>query len=536
MTVKSTVLHRPRKPWRLIFNWDGGRVFDMPSWVTDADEFREKAIQSFLAVGADVIPYSLNMDWMPYDSHFGQYAGQFDTDFYDVRKWAGTERGKYMIKEGRFPLTVLIEEGHKAGLDVLASFRMNDTHDLYYSPQTPLAGISPARFKLEHPELLIKDDQGWTKYCLDFAHQAVRDRRFNLIHETVERFDVDGVELDFMRNGFFFQKGSERKRSPLMTELVRRVRQMLNDYETRRNKRLHLAVHTPVTQEVSLNCGLDVVRWINEKLVDQVVADEGCTPFNIAPEDFILAAKKQSDCRIYSTCDVGLGNPERPEENKGCDSTGVPWTEEQLRGWAAFQLNAGVDGLNLFNGHFGNAGVLARVFGKNDVWEKLSASSTSDKTFVVHNRSFTANMPQKAIPQLDCLPKPLKVSSNGKAQCMDVFVTDDLVAAHDSLQSIILRMVFRQLTVEDELQIKVNNCIVAALGKRGSALTMLSELSGQPIGKEIAEYLIPVEPEALQQGRNTIKVLLRYRNPKILPPLVWKNAELRICYKGYDKG
>ncbi|MBM4092563.1 MAG: hypothetical protein FJ276_24570, partial [Planctomycetes bacterium] len=341
--------------WRLIMNWDGGPVYDMPWWETDPAEFRAKAVDRFRAIGANAVTYSMHTtDLVKFDSKHSEYLGQYDDEYTrevlkNANKKAGKERIEAGIRAQRFPLTVLVEEGHKAGMDILASFRMNDTHDLYYSFKTPDAGVPLARFKREHPELLIKDDQGWTKYCLDFAHDAVRERRFNQIAEVVERFDVDGIELDYMRNGFFFARGKERANAPLMTDLIRKLRGMLDEHGQKRGRRLCLVVHTPMTQEVALDCGLDVVDWIRKGLVDGVVADEGCTPFSVTPSDFVRAAKETGRCRVFSTLDLGFGLPDRPEPEKGCDCRGKPWTQAQLRGWAMTQREAGCDGLNFFN-------------------------------------------------------------------------------------------------------------------------------------------------------------------------------------------
>jgi len=329
---------------------------------------------------------------------------------------------------------------------------------------------------------------------------------------------------------------------------------MLDETGTRRKKQLHLAVHTPVTQEVSLNCGLDVVAWIKEGLVNQAVADEGCTPFKFTPDDFIRAARKCGSCKVYSTVDIGCAPPERLEAEKGLASPAIPWNEEQLRGWAVFQMKSGIDGLNLFNGHFEkNPDMLSRVFGNDKVWKDCFPG---DKTFVAQNIAFTLNMPRQAIPEearpklgqwptgplsaypptgnskTNYLPMNLEKAKGGQGQEMEIFVPDDLPAVHRRgiLKSVILRMVFSQLTVEDELIIKVNNRPVASIGKRGSAQKLLVKNPHQKISEGRGERLFPIKPRILKPGENVIETVLRYRNPKIAPPIIWQTAEIRIRY------
>lgn len=389
-------MNSPRKPWKLIFNWDSGNFFNMPWWVTDGEVLRERLIKPLLTAGNDAVTLAEHTTDVLYrDSNYAEYLGQYHGVFEDTKQWE-----RHLWVKNVIQMAVLPREARKVGPDVLASFRMNDTQDLYYSK--------------DHPELLIKDGRHWAGLCLDYALLPVRERRVILIRETVERFDVDGVELDSLRNGFFFSRGMEIKNSYLMTWLVERIRNILDCFGKERNKYLTLAVHVPVTQEVSINCGLNVTEWMGKGLVDVVIADEGCVPFAVAPEDFIKEASKNGSCSIYSTCDLQYGNPERPEEDRGCDSPGVSWTREQLRGWAAYQLDRGVDGLNIFNGHYDpNMGpeILGDVFSKR----VLEGMGKGDKTFVVQNRAFTANMPKDAYPHIKMLSLPITRDGSGES-------------------------------------------------------------------------------------------------------------------------
>ncbi|MBI2437974.1 MAG: hypothetical protein HYV36_04075 [Lentisphaerae bacterium] len=519
--------HRPRKPWRLIFNWDDGSFFDLPWWDTDPGRFRRGVIRPLLAIGADAVALSLfTTDEVLQDSDYANYAGQHERTYDHVAFWERDERTKRMIATRRFQLNAMVEEGHRAGLDILASFRMNDCHDTYYSPEHPLWGVPPVKFKLDHPELLIPDG-GWSRFCLDYALPAVRDRRFNLMRETVARFDVDGIELDFMRNGFFFARKKAREQAPLMTELIERLRRLLDEFGARGRKRLHLAVHVPVTQEVSLDCGLDTVGWIEAGLVDQVVADEGCVPFSVAPLDFIQAARKTGRCRVYSTADFGCAQPERPEPERGADSPGVPWTESQLRGWAAFQMAHGVDGLNIFNGHYLNGQeVMPPVFNAPNCWKNGFAGN---KAFVAHNRSLLANMPGVAYPQTPSLPVTLKT---GEPAQMEIAVTDDIASADRKrrLKAVTLRLNFLQLTVEDIIEITLNDQVVAKLGERGVAQKRLAENPSAPLSGALIERLVPLPAATIRQGNNKLTVRLVERNPRLKPPMVWKDAEIRLAY------
>ncbi|MCX6992092.1 MAG: hypothetical protein NT011_03000 [Kiritimatiellaeota bacterium] len=527
-TTEDAAMHIAK--WRVIMNWDGGPVYDMPAWMTEPGEFRTKAIDRFRAIGAAVVTYGMGCtDLVNYDSKYSECFGQYDDEYSrevlkNENKRKDKEHCDQMMREQRFPLTVLVEEGHKAGLVVLASFRMNDTHDLYYSSKTPDDGVPLARFKREHPELLIKDDQGWTKYCLDFAHAAVRERRYNQITEVVDRWLVDGVELDYMRNGFFFARGKERENAALMTDLVMRLREMLDEHGRKRGKQLYLVVHTPMTQEVSLDCGLDVEGWIRQGLVDAVVADEGCTPFSVTPSDFVRAARETGKCRVFSTIDIGLGLPERTEPEKGCNSpVSQAWTPAQLRSWAMTQREAGVDGLNIFNGHYGRTDLLlTNVFGPTKNWWDFTAK---DKTFVAQNASFCANMPRKAVPKIEMLPKNIEPA---KEQWIDVFVPAAMTSPPEkaALRATVLRLIFRNILPGDQLDVRFGDLAL------GCCIGGTPPPAGVQVSKSgnRTEVTVTVDVAKIAAGANRITVQLQRRDPAKSPPVIWNYAELQFRY------
>jgi hypothetical protein len=246
-------------------------------------------------------------------------------------------------------------------------------------------------------------------------------------------------------------------------------------------------------------------------------------PFSVVPTDFIQAAQR-TDGRIgvYSTVDF-LGTPERPEEEKGCDSPGVPWTEAQLRAWAAYQHAGGVTGLNLFNGHHQEHDwrALIAVFGQPYCWE--TAFVAGDKTFVANNQSFTANMPSVAWPALPRLPLPLTV---GKTASIGINIP--AVELNAPRATTTLRLKFGQLTVEDEILVQLNGEALGTLGKRNSAQEAMAVDAAKPLEEAIAERALPVPSAALHAGENLVQVTLVHRNPWLRPPLKWKNAELRF--------
>ena len=84
----------------------------------------------------------------------------------------------------------------------------------------------------DRPELLIGDYQGIAKRCalaFDYAHEEVPDFRRAPIREACTKYDLDGVELDFMRTFIFFKLGAERPEVVRMSEFMAQVRALLDE-------------------------------------------------------------------------------------------------------------------------------------------------------------------------------------------------------------------------------------------------------------------------------------------------------------------
>ncbi len=111
-------------------------------------------------------------------------------------------RGKnlqHLIDNHGGPMAVMTEHCHRLGMDFLPSVRMNEHYDI------DLNDPSYGKLRSEHPELTIgrgndlpEPSMEWgVGTGLDYALPEVRDYMSSIVLETVERWDVDGVELDF---------------------------------------------------------------------------------------------------------------------------------------------------------------------------------------------------------------------------------------------------------------------------------------------------------------------------------------------------
>jgi len=151
------------------------------------------------------------------------------------------------------------------GISPWISLRMNDVHcnDNLAHPFHGDLWRKPEYFRKGHP--------GYYARALDYAHPEVRDHYRALIVETLERYDVDGLELDFMREPYLFSKGEEQAGSKILTQWLRDVRQLVEKAAADRKHPIQLAVRVPADPDTTLALGLDAPTWAKEGLVELVI-------------------------------------------------------------------------------------------------------------------------------------------------------------------------------------------------------------------------------------------------------------------------
>jgi len=93
-----------------------------------------------------------------------------------------------------------------------------------------------------------------------------------LIEEVCTRYDLDGLELDFLRFDLYFRPGREHEGARLMTAFVEETRAVTREAAKRLGHPVELAVRVPTTPWIARMRGLDAVAWAKAGLVDLVIA------------------------------------------------------------------------------------------------------------------------------------------------------------------------------------------------------------------------------------------------------------------------
>jgi len=251
----------------------------------------------------------------------------------------------YMLKGGD-PVRETYEACKQIGVDFFISYRMNDAHVLE-QPSTPTIDS----FWRDNPQYRIGDFAGShplvnnKKAALlqNYLLPEIRDHYYSLLEELVQLYDLDGIELDFMRSPCFFDPSFLTKGTQVMTEFVRSIRHMLNYYGKERGKYIHLCVRVPSTIDNCNKVGLDISQWDKEGLIDMVNIS---SDFHQTMELDIKGYRSALvNTKIFGEMQFAMAS--------GITTEGFPLnrivTENIYRTTAHSFLSQGVDGLSFFN-------------------------------------------------------------------------------------------------------------------------------------------------------------------------------------------
>lgn len=208
------------------------------------------------------------------------------------------------------------------------SIRMNDGH----FPDLPKHPIH-SKFWQAHPEW-------WLQFGMDYEQPEVCENMMKLIREVCGRYDVDGIELDYLRFQMYFRPGREHEGAKIMTAFVKDVRKLTNAASKRVGHPVKLAVRVPTTPWIARMYGLEAVEWAKSGLLDLVIASPFWPSIN---SDIPIEAWK--GCLIGTGVPVAFGL-------EGCMDAGFGprnSTPDEQRGAMISGIDRGADAIYFFN-------------------------------------------------------------------------------------------------------------------------------------------------------------------------------------------
>ena len=388
--------------------------------------------------------------------HHETEVGEIVGDGYDLSELSDGSRQKainvrHLTETAGGPVTVISSLCREAGIEFLPRVRMNSHYAYFAPPYTETYDPGYGRYRQENPHLLIgrpgeSIPEGTIDWDIrtgkDYAYPEVRDYAYSIISELFERFDVDGVEMDFNRHPGVFRREEAYQNRYLMTDLVRRVRSRLDEVGAERGRHLKLAVRVAPTLANSERMGLDVSKWMADGLVDTVVAGVGWIPFEMPIGEFVEEARG-TGCAVYG-CLEGL----RPLVD-----------DNALRGAAYRYWEAGADGIYLYN-----------YFTLPPSWIRRTLPQLADPAKLKHSsKRYEADHADRiqygghggafrnAVPAAQ-MPIALVETSTGRGPVVNIEVADDVetARAEEMLGRCVLGVTIDNFAPDDEVEILLN--------------------------------------------------------------------------------
>jgi hypothetical protein len=442
-------------------------------------------------------------DWHSHRTQVGPVWGQGRKSFKSAGEWRICENVRDLIENGTDPPGVIIEHGHKAGLDVFLGFRFNDGHDHGLPGGLDDPNMSP--MKKAHLDWLLGPSVGeYSQFAYNFAIPEVRQYRMNMVAETIANYDLDGLDFDFCRWPILFRPGDGVACADHLTEMLRETRALLQKKIDEAGRRLFLSVRVPYDLQFTHREGMDVRTWIKERIVDIVVVagTGGGWNYRLPIEEYKTLAAG-TDCKILGQNLDGFKGA-RPRSAKVLFAEGDGYSTEMHRAVAARHWQAGADGIYIWNQDWVK-------FARDDrfdpqSWKEIGNADTLaklDKHYLVGPLGKGGSLPQE-------------IAGVGDAARIRLDIADNLQDSR-ARPDAILRVMVEQLTSLDRVRFELND-------------TRLDPASATTRYNYNDCWLDFAIADILKTGWNDLCFTVESRNPHVEAPLVVRSVEALIRY------
>ncbi len=238
-------------------------------------------------------------------------------------------------QNGIDPYAVWFERCRTDGIHPWLSIRMNDCHE-----PDEAAGFLRSDFFYEAREKgwMIGSDYGYYRNCFDYAVPEVRQKMLDYTAEQLARYDVYGIELDFMREITCFNTKKNQDCAAVMTAFMRDMKAVVDAAGAKWGHTVKIMARLPRDIEQSLAYGFDAAIWAREGLADILVI----TPRWASCDSAMPLADWAAKCpgvELYAGIETLVVR----------QSGDAQATAEVVRGFAAQYLTAGADKIYLYN-------------------------------------------------------------------------------------------------------------------------------------------------------------------------------------------
>ncbi len=377
----------PAGPGRVLYSNDstnllGASAFDRTDLGASVPDRLHRSIDEAAAARTHLLqPGNGWVPWWrsrlyPADEHYRWYA--------ETTRLPLDAMGEY-LRQGGDLVAEFVAHCRRRGISPLVSLRMNDYHGtetqdlvleaLHGRPPPKDArfnlgeAATQSRFLLEHPEYRLKPDPPEyqqaspeerrryiadptrrirlrTARVLNWAIPEVRALKLGFIQELAGQYDLDGVELDFMRWSTLFrpEETSTGERVAIMVGFIRETRAIL-DRTAPPGKKRWLGVRVPQRLPGYPALGIDLPGWVAAG-VDFV--NLSCHYLTEQQTDLVPIHQQIPNTPLY--LELTFANaPASAVVAPGQTGRYRPTTAEQLHTAAHLAYARGAHGVSLFN-------------------------------------------------------------------------------------------------------------------------------------------------------------------------------------------
>ncbi len=330
----------------IIYNDDGWSSYMRYPAPMSVDDILAVTLQPITNTNVSVYQFcSLGGHAVNYNSAFLPRVGETLDSADTMHVWRMRETLRYLDSIGTDPLEIITNACHQRNIACQFSLRMNDAHHTYIKPDGSL--YFPELYSPwfdAHPDALLENGQ------LDYTHQDVFDYRIEQITEILDKYDVDGIDLDFTRFKPFFKSGEIESGMPKMTELVDQLRKLTSKYGKT------LSARFEYQPESCIASGLDVEKWLINGYLDQITLGGVGDHTPDAASLWWVAHANSTGCKVYPGIEGQLhwlansgGGGTGTHAGNGVEDGYGPPSIEYMRAVASVHYMNGADGISLFN-------------------------------------------------------------------------------------------------------------------------------------------------------------------------------------------
>ena len=429
-----------------------------------------------------------------------------------------------LIKAGHDPLRIVCDRAHQHGLKIYPTLLVQQSA----GERGEDTRCSDFWFDNRHLTIGVAGDLGDSRIggMMDFKHKEVRDERFALIQETLERYDVDGFELQLNYFPAYFHPREVKRGREIMTSWIRKVYRAVK----RSGRDRELAVRVPASVKGCMQVGLDLHAWIEAGIVDVLIGQTYAGPeLQDQQADFrpLVRAARGTKTRVHAALHSHLDSDRLHESNI-----------QMVRATACNYWQQGVDGLYL--GHWFNNWPYG-----GDFYEKLrelpypEVMAPRDKQYFVPTVTGRYTDPQADLEPGETMQLPVELKRR-RAQAIRFSISDDLRRwdRDGRVHEVLLRVRLLEVNERDRFRFRLNGTELPKALMR--TINRMYQMSAPRYRVGGYWFIFKLDRDHWpRKGRNTLEVTMLHRDPEAVPPVVMRDVELETKYlmgRNYHRG